>query len=136
MSNLTPQFTRRSAVVGGGAAVCACAVSACGNGSSSAKNTPVDVTVPASSVPVGGGYVDSKANVVISQTAKGTYKAFSAVCTHQGCTVGAPQDGTISCPCHGSQFDAATGAVKAGPANAPLAAKKVAIQGTNLHITG
>jgi Rieske Fe-S protein len=47
-------------------------------------------------------------------------KAFSAVCTHQGCQVNKVADGKIDCPCHGSVFDASTGAVVAGPAPSPL----------------
>jgi Rieske Fe-S protein len=46
--------------------------------------------------------------------------AYSAVCTHQGCTV-AYQDGQLACPCHGSIFDPANGAaVVSGPAQRPL----------------
>jgi Rieske Fe-S protein len=53
-------------------------------------------------------------------TRDGDIRAFSAVCTHQGCTVATVADGVISCPCHGSRFDAATGAVVGGPATRPL----------------
>jgi len=46
--------------------------------------------------------------------------SLSAVCTHQGCTVDLPSEGRIVCGCHGSQFDAATGAVLNGPASQKL----------------
>ena len=50
----------------------------------------------------------------------GNFVAYSAVCTHQGCTV-AYQNGNLACPCHGSVFDpAAGGAVVSPPANTPL----------------
>ena len=50
----------------------------------------------------------------------GNFVAYSAVCTHQGCTV-AYQNGNLACPCHGSIFDpAAGGAVVSPPANTPL----------------
>ena len=50
----------------------------------------------------------------------GNFAAYSAVCTHQGCTV-AYQNGNLACPCHGSVFDPANGgAVVSPPANAPL----------------
>ncbi len=54
----------------------------------------------------------------------GSLSAFSAVCTHAGCQVEF-QSGVLLCPCHGSEFDASTGAVLQGPAVAPLPAKRV-----------
>jgi len=57
---------------------------------------------------------------VLTRTVDGELHAFSAVCTHQGCTVDRVADGTIDCPCHGSRFDALTGAVTHGPATIPL----------------
>jgi Rieske Fe-S protein len=51
------------------------------------------------------------------------FAAFSAICTHLGCTVNAKLDGAghISCPCHGSQFDPNNAAkVVGGPAARPL----------------
>jgi len=67
-------------------------------------------------VPVGGGVVLGKDKVVVTRPTADDVRAFSAVCTHQGCTVDAVADGSIDCPCHGSSFDAATGAVRHGPA--------------------
>lgn len=46
--------------------------------------------------------------------------AISAICTHLGCTVSAPEGGEFFCPCHGSRFDPA-GKMLAGPAPRPLA---------------
>ena len=71
-------------------------------------------------VPAGGGTVLRDAAVVLTRTVDGELHAFSAVCTHQGCTVDRVADGTIDCPCHGSRFDALTGAVTHGPAPRPL----------------
>ena len=49
--------------------------------------------------------------------------AYSAICTHLGCSVlpNLTAEGFILCPCHASMFDpAANAAVLSGPANRPL----------------
>ncbi|MCK9931074.1 Rieske (2Fe-2S) protein [Frankia sp. Mgl5] len=79
-------------------------------------------------VPAGGGLVLDDIGVVLTRSAADEVLAFSAVCTHQGCTVGSVAGGTINCPCHGSKFDAATGAPVAGPAKTPLAPVAVVVQ--------
>jgi Rieske Fe-S protein len=81
----------------------------------------------ASDIPVGGGAIYTAAKVVVTQPASGQYKAFSAVCTHVGCLVNKVANGTIDCPCHGSEFRATTGAVVTGPAPSPLPAKQIKI---------
>ena len=79
-------------------------------------------------VPAGGGTVLRDAEVVLTRTVDGELHAFSAVCTHQGCTVDRVADGTIDCPCHGSRFDAVTGAVANGPAATPLPPVRVVVR--------
>ncbi|HEX6919778.1 MAG TPA: Rieske (2Fe-2S) protein [Actinomycetes bacterium] len=83
-------------------------------------------------VPVGGGEVLADQKIVLTQPQAGTFKAFSAICTHQGCTVGSVSGGTINCPCHGSQFSAADGSVKNGPATAPLREIAVKVEGGSI----
>ena len=78
-------------------------------------------------VPVGGGKVFADKQVVVTQPAAGTFAAFSAICTHQGCTVDTVAGGTINCPCHGSKFKIADGSVVNGPASQPLAKKNVTV---------
>ncbi len=73
-----------------------------------------------SEIPLGGGKILSEAQVVITQPVKGTFKAFTSQCTHQGCQVGGVEDGVIECPCHGSKFAIADGSVKQGPATVAL----------------
>ena len=80
-------------------------------------------------IPVGGGTVFTAARVVVTQPAKGELKAFSAICTHVGCLCNQVADGTIDCPCHGSKFSIADGAVVAGPALTALPAVKVTVSG-------
>lgn len=52
----------------------------------------------------------------------GDFVAYSAVCTHQGCTVAYNgEQGTLDCPCHGSVFDPSQEAQpQSGPAQRPL----------------
>jgi thiosulfate dehydrogenase [quinone] large subunit len=59
---------------------------------------------------------------VLVRLPSGEMVAYSAVCTHQGCTVGYdPRRRLLVCPCHGSTFDPARGArVLSGPATRPL----------------
>ena len=85
--------------------------------------------------PVGGGKVIDAIKVVITQPTAGDFKAFSAVCTHQGCTVSSVSGGTINCACHGSTFDIATGAVTSGPATKALPAKTVTVGADGITIT-
>jgi Rieske Fe-S protein len=82
-----------------------------------------------SAVPVGGGVVLGRKNVVVTRDSSGAVHAFSATCTHQGCQVTTVKDGQIICPCHGSRFDASTGDVVRGPAAEPLPAVSVTVQG-------
>jgi Rieske Fe-S protein len=58
--------------------------------------------------------------------------AFSATCTHQGTTVGAGEGLTLTCPNHGSQFDASDGSVVNGPATSALPAVQVVLEGDQL----
>ena len=81
----------------------------------------------ASDIPVGGGKIYKAAKVVVTQPARGQYKAFSAVCTHVGCVMSEVADGTIDCPCHGGQFKITNGAVVAGPPPSPLPARPVKV---------
>ncbi|WP_194921285.1 Rieske (2Fe-2S) protein [Catenulispora rubra] len=74
-----------------------------------------------SAVPVGGGTILADRQIVLAQPVAGTFKAFTAVCTHQGCTVSSVDKGLIICPCHGSRFHLADGSVDTGPASRPLA---------------
>ena len=83
-------------------------------------------------VPVGGGIVLAAQDLVVTQPVAGTFKGFSATCTHQGCKVNEVAGGTINCPCHGSKFAVANGAPTAGPASRPLPEKAVAVQGSSV----
>ena len=86
-------------------------------------------------IPVGGGKVFDALKVVVTQPTAGDYKAFSAICTHQGCTVNGVSNGVITCPCHGSTFDIATGEVKQGPATQALPTKSVTVGADGIKVT-
>ncbi|MFF2778803.1 Rieske (2Fe-2S) protein [Streptomyces sp. NPDC058052] len=87
-----------------------------------------------SEIPVGGGTVFADRKVVVTQPVEGEFKAFSAICTHQGCTVNKVADGTIDCPCHGSRFAIADGAVRKGPATRPLPAEEITVSGETITL--
>ncbi len=60
--------------------------------------------------------------IVLARTTRG-HVAFDDRCTHKGGSLadGSLVCGVVQCPWHGSQFDAATGEVKEGPAADPIA---------------
>ena len=82
--------------------------------------------------PVGGGKILTGKKIVITQPQSGAFHAFSAVCTHAGCTVGSVTGGTINCPCHGSRFNITNGSVVNGPATSPLPAVNINVQGSSI----
>jgi len=90
------------------------------------------VLAKTSDVPVGGGTILTDKKIVITQPQSGTFHAFTAVCTHAGCTVGSVSSGTINCPCHGSRFNINNGSVVNGPAASPLALINIKVQGTSI----
>jgi Rieske Fe-S protein len=78
-------------------------------------------------IPVGGGMIFTSQQVVVTQPAKGVFKAFSAICTHVGCECDKVANGTIDCPCHGSKFKISDGAVVTGPATTPLPVRTITV---------
>jgi len=150
--------TRRGMLAGVGLVGLASAITACGGGTSSsapaagnAGTTPggPESSAPAASaaggaaagalaatsqIPVGSGMIFPAKQVVVTQPSANEFKAFSAVCTHMGCIVNQISDGTIDCPCHGSQYSIKTGDVVAGPAPNPLPAKQIKVSGGSIFL--
>jgi len=132
------RFSRRSVLIGTAAAAGVGVLAACSpsGGSPSGGTTPppggsTGSLVGLADVPVGGAVSATDAAgdpVIIAQPAAGTVVGFSAICTHMGCTV-APDGAQLKCPCHGSVYDAATGANVSGPAPRPLDAFNVKVAG-------
>lgn len=154
MSHHIPQgseVTRRAVVAGTGVLAAAATLAACssyGNSAPPAPQAPAEPAAPAApgappagqplasaaDIPVGGGAVFASQRVVVTQPAPGTFKAFSAVCTHQGCTVNRVTAGTINCPCHGSKYDIKDGSVVKGPAPRPLEERQITVSGTTIQL--
>ncbi len=82
---------------------------------------PPDGLVAVDDVPVGGAVSveDGDDPLIVARPTGETVVAFSAICTHQGCTV-EPDGSELRCPCHGSVYEAATGDNVDGPAPSPL----------------
>ncbi|MBN9632823.1 MULTISPECIES: ubiquinol-cytochrome c reductase iron-sulfur subunit [Leifsonia] len=141
MTDSTP-LTRRTLVQLGGASAAGAGVlllAACtpgGSGATGGSGNDGTATVDLSSIPVGGAVSASLGStpIVVSQPKAGDVVAFSAVCTHQGCTV-APQGSEFDCPCHGSRFDGTTGDVLQGPASKPLTKLTASVAGGKVTIT-
>lgn len=117
-------------MVAGGAAA-AVTLAACGGTAPEAGDPdaqPIELA-NAADIPVGGALAvtsDVAGDLLLTQPTAGEIHAFSAVCTHQGCAV-EPGEGDLSCPCHGSAFDLASGEVLRGPANDPLPEAEIEI---------
>jgi Rieske Fe-S protein len=134
--------TSRRALVGGivGLGVGVPLVAACGSddaanasgGGSTTSKGPIGTT---SEVPVGGGKIFAAEKVVVTQPTKGDFKAFSAVCTHQGCVVAEIKGEDIDCTCHGSKFSIKDGSVVNGPATKPLESLKATVSGDKISVS-
>ncbi|MGY0497807.1 QcrA and Rieske domain-containing protein [Nocardia sp. FBN12] len=137
MTIIDCSLNRRTAVVGAGALAVAATLTACGSSatSESAPAAPAEPGAPAGAlakvadVPVGGGVIVG--DTVVTQPTAGNFVGLSSTCTHAGCKVATVAKGTINCPCHGSRFGL-DGAVRGGPANEPLAAKPVRVEGESI----
>ncbi|MGW1351023.1 Rieske (2Fe-2S) protein [Streptomyces sp. NPDC002409] len=132
---------RRTVVMAFGAAPLAAVLAACGgreesggsdvvkpsDGGTGSRTDGGTVLARTADIPENGGKVFADRGVVVTRPKADEFKAFSSKCTHQGCTLSRVSGGTIDCPCHGSRFDAASGAVVHGPATKPLPVKKIAV---------
>jgi 3-phenylpropionate/trans-cinnamate dioxygenase ferredoxin component len=66
----------------------------------------------------------------------GQLHAFDDTCTHRACSLAKGKlDGTtVTCPCHGSQFDVTTGKVLRGPAQRAVRSRSVQVEGEGLLV--
>ena len=138
------QVARRTVlqVIGGAGvlAVGSAGLVACSSGSANPPAEPgasaSPVSVPIAQVPVGGGVlVNSGGGVVVVQPTSGTFKAYSAVCPHQGCAVSSFTATTMVCPCHSSTFSVTDGSVLSGPSPAGLTPLTAVVQGSDVVVS-
>ncbi|MGW2744351.1 Rieske (2Fe-2S) protein [Streptomyces sp. NPDC001450] len=125
---MTHSTTRRTVLATGAAALAA------GCGGIDSTSPGGEQLTRTSDIPEGGGRIFKDQKVVVTQPTKGDFKAFSAVCTHMGCTVAQVADGTIDCPCHGSKYHIADGSVAHGPAAKPLPPKTIRVDGNSIRL--
>ena len=120
-------------VLGGGAVV---TMTACGADDEvsdpNADIEPGTEIAATADVPVGSGVILEELKVVVTQPTEGTFLAFSAVCTHKGCTVGTVSGDEILCPCHESVFSTEDGSVVNGPGERPLDKVDVEVKGRRI----
>ena len=81
-------------------------------------------SIKTNKIPVGGvTAIDVRGTRIAVANVGGTYYAFDDTCTHEQCSLteeGELADTTITCTCHGSEFDVQTGKVLAPPALLPV----------------
>ena len=131
----------RRALLAGASVTCAAMLTGCtthdaNNGgvtpATSGTATGATALAATSQIPDGGGKIIDAERIVITQPQSGSFKAFSAICTHEGCFVDSVSNGTINCPCHGSKFSITDGSVVHGPATRPLPPIAINVEGTSI----
>ena len=130
-------FSRRATLITGAVASGALLAS-CAEGDSAVTAPEGTVEVgSASAVGVGKAarLTHGSTTVIVSQPSSGEYKAFSTVCTHQGCQVQVQDSNRIVCPCHGSEYAVADGSVIHGPAEEALTSYPVQVKGGKIFVT-
>jgi Rieske Fe-S protein len=106
--------------------------SASGGGSSTSSKGAIAKTTD---IPVGGGKIFNAEKVVVTQPTSGEFRAFSAICTHQGCVVADIKGKDIDCNCHGSKFSITDGSVLNGPATKPLEKLTATVKAGEITVT-
>jgi len=124
-----------SALAIGGVAACSTPTTGAASSAAGTQAGAAALRIPLSDIPVGGGVIRAADKIVVTQATAGTYKAFSAVCQHQGCIVNAIDGTKIVCPCHGSAYSIVDGSVVNGPTTKPLIPKTATTDGSDLVVT-
>ena len=95
-------------------------------------------TTKTSEIPAGGvTAIDVRGKRIAVANVGGTYYAFDDECTHEQCSLaeyGELAGTTLTCTCHGSEFDVRTGKVLAPPATLPIKVYPVQVARDSLQI--
>ena len=95
-------------------------------------------TIKTNEIPSGGvTAIDVRGRRIAVANVDGTYYAFDDECTHKQCSLAKEGDlagTTVTCTCHGSEFDVRTGKVLAPPATLPVKVYPVRVTGDVLQI--
>ncbi|AZA10319.1 Rieske (2Fe-2S) protein [Corynebacterium pseudopelargi] len=118
--------SRRAFLIGSATTFAGALLVACGG----EKNVPQDIAV--NDVPVGSAVIVDK--YIIAQPTEGDYKAYSAVCPHQGAPITVVEGDTVKCTKHGSKFSIKDGSVLNGPAQQPLESVGAHMDNGQIHV--
>jgi 3-phenylpropionate/trans-cinnamate dioxygenase ferredoxin component len=94
-------------------------------------------TIKTHEIPAGGIVgIDVRGTRIAIAKVGGTYYAFDDTCTHEQCSLadGDLAGTTVTCICHGAEFDVRTGKVLAPPAPLPVKVYRTRIEGDALQI--
>jgi nitrite reductase/ring-hydroxylating ferredoxin subunit len=97
----------------------------------------VSIGIPVADIPPGGLVVAAVRGTRIAiANVGGTYYAFDDTCTHEQCSLaeGDLAGTTVTCMCHGAEFDVRTGAVLAPPAPSPVRVYRVRVEAGALQV--
>lgn len=132
-------LTQVTTLAGAGVLLAACSKSSNSpaNSNTGGSTTLISANLDSEIDAVGDSKV-AGTNIVIREATgndSASFKAFSLICTHQGCTVNYDNSGNVfNCPCHGSKYDG-NGNVLNGPATKALNKLKVTITGNELTVS-
>ena len=145
------ELPRRAVLAVGAAGLAGVALAACSSGSTSSPSSSAAAPTEAKSGsaspstsgavltttaagPVGGAKLAKADGTtwLVAQPSAGQFVCHSGICTHEGCPLTEVSGDEGICQCHGSKFNANTGAVIQGPATKPLAKQSVSVSGGNV----
>ena len=93
--------------------------------------------IKAADVPANGMVVvDVRGTRIVVANVQGAYYAFDDECTHERCSLaeGDLAGTTVTCMCHGAEFDVRSGSVLAPPAIVPIRVYRTRVEGDALQI--